>query len=94
MTQRCFRCARDRPHVAECFDHGFCFADEFLYRTYPYMQCGDCARDLHRTLSAQTSEMRWRFFAEHFGLPPDVHGREPETLEFARVPVWAIRPQG
>jgi hypothetical protein len=86
LTSRCWRCAKERANVSEYFDYAFCDGGEILVYTYPFMQCGNCTLDLVRSLSDQTLEARRRFFADHFGLPPDIYAFEPAEFIMAELP--------
>jgi hypothetical protein len=85
LTSMCWRCGNKRPNVSEYFDYAFCDGAEILVYTYPFMQCGNCTLDLVRSLSDQTLEARRRFFADHFGLPPDVYAFEPAQFVMAEL---------
>jgi len=85
LTGKCWRCAKERVNLTEYFDYAFCDGSELLIFTYPFMQCGNCTLDLVRSLSDQTLEARRRFFADHFGPPPDVHAFEPAEFIMAEL---------
>lgn len=86
LTNNCWRCSKERSDLSEYFDYAFCDRAEILVYTYPFMQCGNCTLELVRSFSEQTLEARRKFFADHFGFPPDIYAFEPAKFIMAELP--------
>jgi hypothetical protein len=73
LTEHCLFCSRSKSEVSEFFEYALCEGNELLCAVYPSTQCGECMRKVVNSLSAETLDMRRKFFQKQFGPPPDIY---------------------